>query len=167
MPVDSKIEITFTRLSSVSPEELVTHMSDPRIAAHMPLLTCNWDGNRIAAFVATKEARWTRDGLGHWALQADGAYAGWGGFQKEGDEWDFGLVLKPTRFGLGPMIAKQMLAFAWADERVSVVTFLLPPTRTKLGALERIGAERVGDVVYEGVRFMKFRLDTEKTSTGL
>ena len=51
--------------------------------------------------VAAKEACWRRDGLGHWAILANGAYAGWGGFQKEGEDWDFGLVLSPGFFGLG------------------------------------------------------------------
>jgi hypothetical protein len=159
-------EITFARLPSVSPEELVAHMSDLRMAAHMPLLSFKWDRNRVDAFVAAKEAQWMRDGLGHWAFLTNDVYAGWGGLQKEGDEWDFGLVLKPNRFGLGPRIAKQVLDFARADDRIPFVTFLLPPTRKKLGALERLGAQYVGGVVYERARFMKYRLDTGKTSTG-
>ena len=90
----------------------------------------------------------------------DGNYVGWGGFQKEGDEWDFGLVLKPESFGLGARISKKATQFARADERISFVTFLLPPTRKKLKALEKLGAKFVGEVDHEGSKFLKFRLDT-------
>ncbi|MCY1127168.1 GNAT family N-acetyltransferase [Frigidibacter sp. RF13] len=153
-------EIDFVRLPSVAPEVILDHMSDPRMAEHMPLLTEPWTLETVAGFVAAKEACWQRDGLGHWAFLADGRYVGWGGFQKEGDEWDFGLVLRPDAFGLGMPIARKALAFARDDARIPFVTFLLPPSRRHLGALARLGAVETGQIDYEGERFRKFRLDT-------
>nr|WP_138465581.1 GNAT family N-acetyltransferase [Poseidonocella sp. HB161398] len=152
--------MSFARLPEIDPARITAHMSDPRMAAHMPLLTGSWDAAATEAFVAAKEACWTRDGLGHWAFLADGDYCGWGGFQKEGAEWDFGLVLEPSSFGLGPAIARKALAFARADARIPFVTFLLPPTRRHLGALARLGARPEGEVAHEGARFLKFRLET-------
>lgn len=160
MRATRKHELTFVRLTEISTGLLARHMSDPRVAAHMPLLRGAWDEATARSFVAAKEACWQRDGLGHWAFLLDGRYAGWGGFQKEGEDWDFGLVLVPDRFGLGPTIAQQALDFARADPRIPFVTFLLPPSRTRLRALERLGAEQVDDVDYAGARFLKFRLDT-------
>ncbi len=153
-------EITFTRLPEIDRAEIIAHMSDPRVAEHMPLLTFAWDDKTAAEFVAAKEECWRRDGLGHWAILADGDYVGWGGFQKEGDEWDFGLVLKPGSFGLGIRIARKALDFARADERIPYVTFLLPPSRKNLGALARLGAVQVGQIEYDDSTFLKFRLDT-------
>ncbi len=153
-------EITFTRLPEIDRAEIIAHMSDPRVAEHMPLLTFAWDDKTAAEFVASKEECWRRDGLGHWAILADSDYVGWGGFQKEGDEWDFGLVLKPGSFGLGIRIARKALDFARADERIPYVTFLLPPSRKNLGALARLGAVQVGQIEYDGSTFLKFRLDT-------
>lgn len=153
-------DVSFIRLTEVSPVVLLEHMRDPRVAEHMPLLTGEWTEDTVAGFVAAKEACWTRDGLGHWAFLVDGAYAGWGGFQKEDGEWDFGLVLRPDCFGLGVKIAKEALEFARADPRIPHVTFLLPPSRRHLGALRRLGAEQVGETDYEGNRFLKFRLAT-------
>ena len=155
-----KDEIVFARLSEVDPHEIASHMSDPRVAEHMPLLTFDWDVEVAARFVTKKEECWTRDGLGHWAFFANDRYVGWGGFQKEGDEWDFGLVLKPEAFGLGRRISKKAIDFAKSDERIPFVTFLLPPSRTNLGALTRLGAKRVGEVEYDGSTFLKFRLET-------
>ena len=153
-------EITFSRLSKIPVDEIAAHMSDPALAAHMPLLEGPWDERRAADFVLMKEARWEQDGLGHWAILSDGRYVGWGGFQLEDADWDFGLVLKPSAFGLGMKITRKALAFAHADPRIPSVTFLLPPSRTKLGALARMGAEFEGEVTLGGALFRKYRLAT-------
>ncbi len=154
-------QITFARLPAIDPSQITAHMSDPRVADHMPLLTSPWDAATVASFVATKEACWARDGLGHCAILASGAYFAWGGFQKEGDEWDFGLVLKPSAFGLGTRIARKAIEFAVADTRIPFVTFLLPPSRKNLGALRGLGAILVGEIAYDGTTFLKYRLKTE------
>ena len=154
-------KISFSRLSTIPVEEIAAHMSDPILAVHMPLLDGSWDNQRAADFVAMKEARWAQDGLGHWAILSDGDYVGWGGFQREGADWDFGLVLKPSAFGLGNRITAQALAFARGDARIPSVTFLLPPTRKKLGALKRLGAQAEGDVTIDGALFRKYRLVTD------
>lgn len=152
--------VTFTRLPTVPLPEITRHMSDPRVAEHMPLLQAPWTEDSSRAFVDAKEACWHRDGLGHWAFLAGGAYVGWGGFEKEGEEWDFGLVLRPDAFGLGLRIARQVLDFARSDPRIPFVTFLLPPSRKNLGALRRMGAHFVEEIDYAGSRFLKFRLET-------
>ncbi|PCJ07534.1 MAG: hypothetical protein COB16_10240 [Rhodobacteraceae bacterium] len=76
-------------------------MSDARVAEHMPLFTFKWNMAALDKFLAAKQACWNRDGFGHWAILCNETYVGWGGFQKEGDEWDFGLAHKPSCFGLG------------------------------------------------------------------
>ncbi|WP_299917170.1 GNAT family N-acetyltransferase [uncultured Roseobacter sp.] len=156
-----KPHIVFARLNRISPREIAAHMSDPCVAEHMPLLTSAWDETAANEFITMKEQHWRRDGLGHWAILVDDAYAGWGGFQKEGDEWDFGLVLKPSFFGLGMRITAKAITFAQEDERIPFVTFLLPPSRTNLSALKRLGAEYVGRATHAGADFLKYRLETE------
>lgn len=152
--------LTFTRLTRIAPEDILAHMSDPRVAQHMPLIDFEWTAPRVAEFVAAKEACWQRDGLGHWAFERDGRYIGWGGFQKEGDEWDFGLVLVPSAFGVGAYITRRALALARADARIPYVTFLLPLSRRNLGGLDRLGAAPLGIVRYGGRDFRKYRLET-------
>ncbi|MCB2137123.1 MAG: GNAT family N-acetyltransferase [Rhodobacteraceae bacterium] len=152
--------IEFVRLTEIPLTDLIAHMSEPHLRTHMPLLTSDWGPEEAASFVAAKEACWPRDGLGHWAILSRGRYVGWGGFQKEGAEWDFGLVLRRQDFGLGGAITRKALAFACADPRIPFVTFLLPPSRRKLGALRRMGAKAEGSVNYDGATFLKYRLDT-------
>ena len=160
MAATLKHQITFARLPDIEPDEIIAHMSDPRIGEHMPLLTFEWDKAAVAKFIATKEECWSRDGLGHWAILCNGKYVGWGGFQKEGEDWDYGLVLKPDSFGLGARITRKAFEFAVADERVAFITMLVPPSRKNLGALERFGAKFVGDTEYNGEKFLKYRLET-------
>lgn len=157
-----QVEIEFVRLTEIDLTEIAAHMSDPRVAEHMPLLKSAWDTKMAAGFVAKKEESWARYGLGHWAFLADGTYVGWGGFQKEGEEWDFGLVLRPDVFGLGRRIALKAIEFAIADARIPFVTFLLPPSRKNLGGLRRLGARQIGEIEYDGETFLKFRLETER-----
>lgn len=161
MALQPNREITFGRLSQIAPAKIMMHMNDPRVAEHMPLLSAKWNQADVSRFVATKEACWARDSLGHWAIFCGGTYVGWGGFQKEGGEWDFGLVLRPEHFGLGARISKKALEFAAKDERIPYVTFLLPPSRKNLGALKRMGANFVAEIEYDGSTFLKYRLDTE------
>jgi hypothetical protein len=160
MTTHPESKVIFARLPDISPNEIIAHMSDVRVAEHMPLLTSKWDRKTVAEFVATKEECWRRDGLGHWAILCNDSYVGWGGFQKEGDEWDFGLVLKSDSFGLGMAISRKAIEFAVADERIPYVTFLLPPSRKKLGGLARLGARFVEQIEYDGAVFLKYRLDT-------
>jgi len=152
--------ITFARLPEVVPKDITVHMSDPRLRDHMPLLMQNWDEAATQSFVQAKEACWQRDGLGHWAILRDGDYIGWGGFQREGEEWDFGLVLKPSCFGWGLPIVRKAMEFARQDDRIPFVTFLLPLSRTRQGALTRLGARFVAKVEYQGEAFLKYRLNT-------
>ncbi len=161
MTIQSESELTFARLPDVSAEEILAHMSDVRVAEHMPLLNSEWDRDTVTEFVAAKEKYWQRDGLGHWAILFNGRYVGWGGFQKEGDEWDYGLVLKPDSFGLGKRIVKKAIAFAFADERIPFVTFLLSPSRKNLGGLARLGARFVEKTEHDGAQFLKYRLETD------
>lgn len=153
------MKIEFVRLSAVPVELILAHMSDARLAVHMPLLEgMHWDRSVAEGFVAAKEAAWAQDGLGVWAILQEGRYVGWGGFQREGADWDYALVLRPEAFGLGVRITRQALDWARTEGRMESVTFLLPPTRRHLGALARIGAVAEGEVHSAGARFLKFRL---------
>ena len=153
-------EIGFVRLTEIPLDEIAAHMSDPRVVEHMPLATGLWDRTRCELFVSCKEESWHRDGLGHWAIFCGAAYVGWGGLQKEGGEWDLGLVLKPDHFGQGIRIVRMMLEFAGSDARIPFVTFLLPLSRKHFRWLARLGAVCVGEVDYAGSIFRKYRLDT-------
>ncbi len=148
----------FGDLQEVPRALLAAQMADARVAEHLPLLDGGFD---LEGFLRAKAQRWAQDGLGHWAIWQDGVFLGWGGFEKEGDVWDFGLVLTPEAFGLGLAITRQALAFAREDARIEVVQFLLAPTRRSVKALARMGAEEAGEVRYGGQTFRRFLLDTK------
>ncbi|MCV6593370.1 MAG: GNAT family N-acetyltransferase [Silicimonas sp.] len=148
------------RLTEVDRAEVLAHMSDPKVAEYLPLMISCWTEDRVVEFIAAKEAGWARDGLGHWAVLSDGAYAGWGGFEKDEGAWEFGLVLKPEAFGLGFAVVRKALAFAREDPRIEKVSFYMDPKRPSLGVFDRAGAVPVGVVEHDGERFRKFLLDT-------
>lgn len=134
-------------------------MNDPRIAAHLPLLTREWDAEDAERFKQAKRQRWLEDGLGHWAIYDGDRYVGWGGFEKEGLVWDFGLVLTAEAFGLGRRVFLKALDFARQDDRIERISLLLAPTRRSLSALTRYGARFVGEERQAGHRFLRYELN--------
>lgn len=150
----------FVRLPEVEPAAILGHLRDPRIARHLPLLPADPDMALVEKVIAAKEACWERDGLGHWAILHDGDYAGWGGFQRDGDDWDFGLVLRPAYFRRGKAIAIQVFEWARRHTNIEEVTFLLPLSRSER-ALQRLGARQMGISEHVGIPFRKWCLDLE------
>ena len=152
--------LRLARLPEIPLAEIARHMSDPRVERFLPLLTGPWTEADAARFVATKEAAWARDGIGHWAILSGESYAGWGGIERLGTDWDLGLVLRPDHFGLGFRAVRLFLDTARRDPRISAVSLLLSPKRLHLAGLERLGARRTGFVRLEGERFHRYEIAT-------
>ena len=149
----------FLSIADVPRDLLLAQMNDARVAEHLPLLQGRFDEAALDRFLDIKAARWTQDGLGHWAFWRNGVFLGWGGFEKEGDVWDFGLVLTAEAFGQGMAITRQALTYARTAPQIETVQFLLAPSRRSVRALVRMGAQEVGEVSYGGQTFRQFLLD--------
>ena len=132
---------------------LLTHLD---VLRHMPLDAGNWTEDAVADWAKGKDAQWLINGYGPWAMRIDGRFAGWGGFQKEGDEADLALVLLPAYWGQGAMIFRHVMSRRDALG-IGPVSILLPPSRARLRGLARLGFKFVGELAYEGRRFLKFQ----------
>ena len=133
-------------------------MTDPRMCRHMPLLDPGFDKAACERFVAKKEEAWAVHGYGMWAFFVDGSFVGWGGLQDEGGDPDLGLVLHPDHWGKGKALYQEVIRRAFGEMGFEYVTILLPPTRTKLAAIRRLGFHREGQVDVGGSSFMRFKL---------
>lgn len=151
-------QITFGPLAEVDPGSLLNMLLDPGVRRHMPLAGDNWDEQTASDWAKGKDAQWQENGFGPWAILLDGKFAGWGGFQKEEDEVDLGLVLLPQHWGEGAAIFR-LLVERGREMRLANVTIMLPPSRRRLNSLARLGFTPMADVEYAGERFHKFRLD--------
>lgn len=123
----------------------------------MPLAGDNWDAEGAADWAKAKDAQWQENGYGPWAIRIDGAFAGWGGFQQEGEEADLGLVLIPGQWGHGATIFRELVRRG-TEMQVLNVTIMLPPSRVRLKGLTRLGFEPADELEYAGQHFLKFRL---------
>jgi RimJ/RimL family protein N-acetyltransferase len=151
--------LTLHRFAEIAPATWLTLLNDPDVHRHMPLAgDTAWTETMAAEWAAGKDAQWTANGYGPWALKLDGTFIGWGGFQKEGNEADFGLVLLPAYWGHGAMLFRELVAKGRAELRLDPVTILLPPSRVRMKGLARLGFEPAGELSYDGHRFLKFRL---------
>lgn len=152
-------ELTFHPLSEIRATELLALLTDPDVRRHMPLAGDSWDAESAAAWARAKDAQWQQNGYGPWAIRIDGTFAGWGGYQKEGDEADLGLVLLPGQWGHGAAIFRELVRRG-TDLQIRNITIMLPPSRVRLKGLARLGFEPAGELEYAGQRFLKFRLVT-------
>ena len=149
--------ISFHPLSEIPAAELVGLLNDPDVRRHMLLAGDNWDEPRALDWARAKDAQWPENGYGPWAIRIDGIFAGWGGFQKEGDEADLGLVLLSGQWWHGATIFRELVRRG-SEMQISNVTIMLPPSRVRLRGLVRLGFEPAGELEYAGQRFLKFRL---------
>ena len=148
--------LTLHKFAEIPAGEWLRLLTDPEVHRHMPLAGDGWTEASAAEWAAGKDAHWAENGYGPWALKVGGAFAGWGGFQKEGDDADFGLVLLPEYWGHGMAIGAELLRRGW-EMGLESVTFLLPPSRRMKG-LGRLGFVPDGEVDYDGHRFLRFRM---------
>jgi RimJ/RimL family protein N-acetyltransferase len=149
---------SFHRFSEVAPAEWLTLLNNRETARHMPLSGEAWTEQAASEWAAGKDRQWLDNGYGPWAIRVDGAFAGWGGFQKEGEDADFGLVLLPSHWGHGRAIFGEIVERGWTELKLNSISILLPPSRRMKG-LARLGFIADGEVAYDGHRFLKFRLN--------
>lgn len=147
---------TFHPLSDIPNEEWFHLWNHPDVIRHMPLATERWTDSAITEWAKGKDAQWQANGYGPWAIRIDGAFAGWDGFQKEGGEADLALVLLPEFWGHGPALVGHFMSRR-LELGIGPVSILLPPSRTRVKGLARIGFLFDCEVEYDGQRFLKFR----------
>jgi [ribosomal protein S5]-alanine N-acetyltransferase len=158
MPAYDRATIVFTRLAEVSQSAIIELMNHPLVRRHMPLARGGFGPAECDRFVAAKERLWEEHGYGPWAFIIDGEFAGWGGIQSEGGEADVGLVLHPKHWGAGKVLYERIIAFAFGELGVSSVIALLPPSRTRVSGVLKLGFRPDGEITIAGERFVRYRL---------
>jgi RimJ/RimL family protein N-acetyltransferase len=133
-------------------------MNDPDVRRHLPLARGHFGLPEYERFIAAKERIWAERGYGPWAFILDDEFVGWGGVQPEGDDVDVGLVLRRRFWGAGPVLYRRFLDFAFGELGVDAVITLLPPSRTRVAGMRRLGFCQDGEVMIEGERFTRYRL---------
>lgn len=151
-------EIAFTPLTEAEPEDLVRLMNDPLVRRQMPLTSDGFDPDDAAAFVTDKESLWRDHGFGPWAIWIGGGFAGWGGLQPEGTDAEIALVLHPDFWGSGRAVYDRIIASAFGDMRLDSVVIFLPPSRTRVRGIQRLGFVREGEQEISGESFVRYRL---------
>lgn len=156
------MRIEFKRLNEVDPAEIIELMNNRRVRRYMPLSPIDFGLADCEAFVAEKGRMWVEHGFGPWAIVADGRFAGWGGLQPENGEVDLALVLHPSCWGVGKCIYERFIAQAFGEMGHRSVTVLLPPARTRIRGLLRLGFEEDGTLTIEDHLFIRYRLRADR-----
>lgn len=155
------INIELTRLKNIDTRLLVDLMNNPQVRRQMPLTFDNFSEQDCNDFISAKEALWNEYGYGPWAFLIDGQFAGWGGLQPEAGDADIALVLHPAFWGCGKTLFSQNVQYAFSEMALDSITALLPPSRTRIKGLSRLGFERDGELQIGDQAFHRFRLHQE------
>lgn len=150
--------VRLSRLPDVPIGTIRALLNDLAIARHLPLEGAVFDHEATRKWVEEKDAQWERVGYGPWAIHLDGQFAGWGGFQKEGDDADFALVLKAEFWGSGLAVYRTAMHKGFLDFGFDSVVVTLPPSRRTFRLLARLGYQPDGEAEHAGKRFLRFRL---------
>ncbi|WP_305982179.1 GNAT family N-acetyltransferase [Roseivirga thermotolerans] len=152
------MSIEFKRLSEVEKSEIIDLMNNSLVRLQMPLLKDDFNEILCDKFISAKEQLWTEYGYGPWAFVINNRFAGWGGLQPENGEADLALVLHPDYWGVGKVLYKGIINRAFGEMGLNSITILLPPTRTRINALLRLGFKKDGELEIDNEQFFKFRL---------
>ena len=150
--------LEFKRLTEVDPIDIISLNNNPDVLRQMPLGSANFDLAKAQEWVQQKDAQWQQFGYGPWAFLIDQKFAGWGGLQCEEGDADLALVLHPDFWGRGKAIYQEIVKRAFNSLGLESITILLPPSRTRIKGVFRLGFEPDGEVDIEGARFQRFRL---------
>ncbi len=150
--------LEFKRLTEVDLADIVALHNNPDVLRQMPLGSANFDQAKARDWVSQKDAQWAQHGYGPWAFFVDQQFAGWGGLQQEAGDADLALVLHPRFWGSGRVIYREIVQRAFTIMGLKSITILLPPSRTKIKGVFRLGFQADGVVAFDGVRFLRFRL---------
>lgn len=150
--------LEFRRLTDASTADLIELMNHPRVRRQMPLTQDDFSERDALNFVVGKEQLWAEHGYGPWAFFIGGRFAGWGGLQPEAGDADLGLVLHPDFWGSSKAIYDEIIRRAFTEMGFASVTVLLPPSRTRVRGLARLGFTQDGELEVAGQRFLRYRL---------
>ncbi|MDL5038329.1 GNAT family N-acetyltransferase [Comamonas resistens] len=150
--------LEFKRLTEVDLIDIISLNNNPDVLRQMPLGSANFDLAKAKEWVQQKDAQWLQYGYGPWAFLIDQKFAGWGGLQYEEGDADLALVLHPDFWGSGKAICQEIAKHAFTSQGLESITILLPPSRTRIKGIFRLGFQPDGEVDIEGARFQRFRL---------
>ncbi len=152
------MKIEFKRLGEINKEEVIALLNLPLVRRHMPLSKDNFGDEDYKAFITAKENIWTEHGYGPWAFVANKHFIGWGGLQYENGDADLAIVLYPDYWGTGRIIYKKIIEIAFSEIGLASITALLPPSRTRIKGMMKLGFIPDGELIIEGEKFLRFRL---------
>jgi RimJ/RimL family protein N-acetyltransferase len=153
------MKIEFIRLTKVNKHEIINLMNNPLVRRQMPLLSYNFDENICDQFIEAKEKIWNEYGYGPCGFIVKNQFAGWGGLQPENGDVDLAMVLHPDYWGLGKIIYSQIIYKAFNEMKLTSITVLFPPSRTRIKGLLKLGFEKEAEVMIGNQQFIRYRIE--------
>lgn len=153
------MNIAFKRLTEVDKKDIIDLMNNEKVRRQMPLFIGEFNEGICEKFILAKEQLWLTHGYGPWAFVQNNEFIGWGGLQPENGDADLALVLHPDHWGLGKHLYKEIVKRAFNEMKLTSITVLFPPSRSRIQGLFRLGFKKESELIIRGEQFIKFRLE--------
>ncbi|MCM8526989.1 MAG: GNAT family N-acetyltransferase [Lentisphaeraceae bacterium] len=150
--------VKLSRLFNVDKTKLIELMNTPQVGVHLPLLSGEFTEYDCNRFLKSKKKIWDKYGYGPHAITINNEFAGWGGFQPEGKDVDFALILHPDFWGWGLKIFKKFRTIAFEEMGLKSISVLLPPSRLNAKAISKLGFQFESKVILDEENFIKYKL---------
>lgn len=156
------MNIAFKRLTEVDKKDIIDLMNNEKVRRQMPLFIGEFNEEICKKFILSKEQLWLLHGYGPWAFVLNNEFIGWGGLQPENGDADLALVLHPDHWGLGKHLYKEIVKRAFGEMKLTSITVLFPPSRTRVQGLIRLGFKKEQELTIDKHQFIKYRLKNTK-----
>src|SRR5690606_8943029 len=113
---------------------------------------------KCSDFISDKQKIWKEHGYGVWAFTIEEQFIGWGGLQPVDSDVEIALVLHPNYWGYGKIIYRKIIDYAFNHLRLKSVIILLPPSRTRIKPILKLGFKPDGEYELLGERYIRYRL---------
>jgi [ribosomal protein S5]-alanine N-acetyltransferase len=150
--------LKFKKLTEIDKDDILELMNNQKVRKHLPLLKGNFDIAQYNSFIAAKEKMWKEVGYGPWTFTLNDIFIGWGGLQPVDDDVEIALVLHPNYWGQGKLIYKKIIKDAFESNKINSIIILLPPSRTKVKGIYKLGFKEAGICEFSGKQYVRYRL---------
>ena len=146
-------------LSQPSISQWAELFKNDKLHRHMPLASKSVDDVWIGKWIESKKSISTITPFEIYSIWNKDEFCGWAGIQPDGDCYEMAIVLKPNFWGLGRILANDLIQ-KYRDSNVDKQLFIyLPLSRNVEIVADRFKFTLFGEIEIDGVNFAKLLIN--------
>ena len=146
-------------LSQPSVAQWAEFFKNDKIRRHMPLAPNSVDDVWIEAWINSKKSISKSTPFDIYSIWIKSGFCGWAGIQPDEDFFEMAIVLKPDFWGLGKVLANDLMQ-KYRDSMIDKPLFIYLPLSRNIDVLaERLKLALHGEIKIGGIHFAKLLIN--------